>query len=237
MLRRILTAALLAGFAAGVFVSALQAVSIAPLILSAETLEASGAPAAAGETAAGDEARHHRGHHAGGHGEGWAPADGLERTVYTVLTNVLAGTGFALLLTACFALTGCVDWRRGVIWGLAGFAVFHLAPALGLPPELPGAAAAPLAERQIWWLATVAATAAGLALVAFGPGRAVKALGVVVILAPHAVGAPEAEAQMGSVPAALAARFVVGSLVTAGLFWVVLGGLSAFLFQRFAKPA
>jgi predicted cobalt transporter CbtA len=42
---------------------------------------------------------------------------------------------------------------------------------------------------------------------------------------------------MGSVPAVLAARFVVGSLVTAGLFWVVLGGLSAFLFQRFAKPA
>ena len=46
------------------------------------------------------------------------------------------------------------------MWGLAGFAVFTIAPGLGLPPELPGVPAAPLLSRQIWWVTAVLATAA-----------------------------------------------------------------------------
>jgi len=35
--------------------------------------------------------------------------------------------GYALLLVACFSLSGrAVDGRRGVLWGLAGFAAFSL---------------------------------------------------------------------------------------------------------------
>ena len=30
-----------------------------------------------------------------------------------------------------------LSWRQGLFWGFAGFAVFTLAPGLGLPPELP----------------------------------------------------------------------------------------------------
>ena len=30
---------------------------------------------------------------------------------------------------------GITDWRQGLFWGLAGFAVFTLAPGLGLPPS------------------------------------------------------------------------------------------------------
>ena len=54
-----------------------------------------------------------------------------------------------------------------MFWGFAGFAVFTLAPGLGLPPELPAMPAADLGDRQIWWTATVLATAVGLALIAF----------------------------------------------------------------------
>ncbi|MEE9139503.1 MAG: CbtA family protein [Alphaproteobacteria bacterium] len=227
MIRQVLTAAVLAGIAGGFLVSAFQSVRVIPLVLEAETFEAAGPATAAGHVGEGAE-----------HREGaWAPAEGLERTVYTVLTNVLTAIGFALVLAACFALERSVDWRRGVLWGLAGFAVFHLAPALGLPPELPGTSAAPLFERQAWWLATVAATAAGLALVVFAPRRAVKALGIVLIVAPHAVGAPEAQAPGGLVPAELAAEFAAASLVTAAAFWVALGGLTGFFFRRLAAGA
>ncbi len=48
----------------------------------------------------------------------------------------------------------------GLLWGLAGFVVFVLAPNFGLPPELPGMQAGDLMQRQIWWLATVVLTAA-----------------------------------------------------------------------------
>src|SRR3974390_3265881 len=47
---------------------------------------------------------------------------------------------------------GHLSWHEGLMWGLAGFAVFTLAPGLGLPPELPGVPAAPLLSRQLWWV-------------------------------------------------------------------------------------
>src|ERR1700745_2045609 len=61
---------------------------------------------------------------------------------------------------------GTVTWRTGLFWGLAGFATFTLAPGLGLPPELPGTEAAPLLQRQLWWVTTAAATGGGMALLA-----------------------------------------------------------------------
>src|SRR3546814_13405119 len=51
------------------------------------------------------------------------------------------------------ALTGTLTgrqtgWRQGLLCGLVGFAVFTLAPGLGLRPEIPGTEAAPLADRD-----------------------------------------------------------------------------------------
>ena len=60
-----------------------------------------------------------------------------------------------------------MTWRDGLLWGLAGFVVFTAAPGLGLPPELPGMPVAPLTARQTLWIATAAATAGGLCLLAF----------------------------------------------------------------------
>ena len=58
---------------------------------------------------------------------------------------MISGVAFALLLTAIYALLrpGQLhpDARTGAGWGLAGYAAFSPAPALGLPPELPGMAA------------------------------------------------------------------------------------------------
>ena len=70
--------------------------------------------------------------------------------------NVVSGIGFALLLVAASEFAGGIaNWRQGVLWGFAGFAVFTLAPGLGLPPELPAMPAADLFARQTWWVGTV----------------------------------------------------------------------------------
>ncbi|MFQ5954541.1 MAG: CbtA family protein, partial [Kiloniellales bacterium] len=113
-----------------------------------------------------------------------------------------------------------------------GFAAFALAPAFGLPPEPPGVAAAELSARQAWWLGTALATAGGLALMVFAGNTVAKVAGLVAIAAPHLISAPHL-AETGTLPAALAGRFVAASLVTSALFWVVLGGLSGWLYGRF----
>lgn len=228
MLKRILVTALAAGLAAGVFVSLVQMMGVRPLIIEAETYEAA---ALAEEVAAHGE----NGENGANEVPPWRPGGGSERTFYTVLANMLTGFGFALLLSAALALHGRpVDWRRGLVWGLAGFAVFGLAPALGLPPEPPGVEAAPLAERQLWWLGTAAATALGLGLIAFAPRRLLKAAGAIALILPHAVGAPGPEAHGGAVPQDLVQAFWVASLAATALFWLVLGGLAGFLYPRLA---
>ena len=214
MLKRIVLASLVAGLVGGIVISIVQEFTTTPLILHAEQFE--NAPAS-------------------GEPEAWAPADGIERTLYTSFGNIVAGIGFALMLVAGFALHGGeIDGRRGVLWGVAGFAVFALAPALGLPPEVPGAMAAELVPRQGWWLAAVAATALGLGLMVFARKSVWIVLGVIVLAAPHAIGAPQPVKLGGPVPPELAAHFVAASLVTAAVFWTMLGWLSGTLYRRFS---
>lgn len=217
LFRSIVFAAVLAGLLAGLFATLAQMARTVPLIQAAEILEHEAS------------AEHDHG--------GWAPADGLERTAFTTLANLVTATGFALLLVAAFALRARpVGWREGLFWGMAGFVVFSMAPFLGLPPELPGMAAAPLGARQAWWLATVVATAAGLALLAFRTTPLSAVAGLALLVAPHLVGAPEPaqEAHHAAVPENLARSFVVAVTVTSFLFWALLGVLSAFFFERFA---
>lgn len=223
ILRRILTAGLFAGFIAGTAVTVVQMLQLTPLILAAEVFEeAAPAPAHVHDGATAGE------QHPDGAPEAWTPADGLERSAFTWLANILTGVGFGLILAAAMAVAGRpADARRGLLWGLAGYGAFAVAPALGLPPELPGMMAADLAARQVWWIMTVGATVAGLSLIVFAPSGPYKRLpqiaGLALILLPHLLGAPHLATEAGAVPAELAARFVVASLAAAALFWAVLG--------------
>jgi len=236
MLRQLVQTGLFAGFLTALIYSVVQAVTVTPLILEAEVYEvqtdghgqSSGHVHEGGGAAAHDDATA---------AEPWAPEDGIERYGATFFANIVTAVGFAFVLGAAFLLRGReVDARAGLFWGLSGFAAFVLAPSLGLPPEVPGADAGPLEDRQLWFAGTVAATAIGLGLIAFQRPLWLKGIAVLIILVPHLIGAPlpDPSAEAGPVPQELAARYVVWSLVTALFFWAVLGSLCGYLFQRFA---
>jgi len=232
MLSRILRASLWAGLAAGVVAWGLHLAMAVPLILRAETYEAAAQPAAP-TAAAGEPAGHGDGHDHDR--DRWAPADGVERALYTLAADLVTAVGFALLLLAAVAASGRrVDAREGLVWGLAGFAAFSLAPSVGLPPELPGMAAAELAARQVWWAMTAVATAGGLAVAAFAPAFGWRALGIVLVALPHVWGAPMGHAEGAAVPAELAAEFVAATLAASAIFWLVLGGLAGHFWRRSA---
>ncbi len=227
MFRSILITGIVAGICAGLLVSVVQMVKVIPLIAAAESYEQLAAAKAAevGKTTSLVKAQNV--------GKAWQPADGLERKVYSFTANVLIGVGFGLLMVAGFVFSRReVDLSKGLLWGLGGFFVFNLAPALGLAPELPGMNAAELGARQMWWLSTVLASAGGLGLIAFTrPGWA-KALGAAIIIAPHIFGAPHAPHGASLVPAELAAQFVMASLMTSILFWIVLGASAGYLYRK-----
>ena len=227
LFQRIFFAAVLAGLAAGLAMSALQQWKVTPLIVEAELYEAA-APAAEHTHAEGTPAHEHD-------PEAWAPQDGAERIFYTVLANVLGCIGFALLLAAASVLSGLpITAANGVIWGIGGFVAFQLAPAMGLPPELPGMPAADLGARQLWWWGT--ALAAGAGLLALARLRNWLGIGIaaLLLLAPHVLGAPQPAGEDTSVvPAHLATAFAAAALATGALFWLTVGPLLGWLSERF----
>lgn len=230
--RNIVFVAALVGLAAGLMLTALQQFGTEPLIVKAEVIEK--ANAATAEAMPHAHAAGVADHHHGG-GEAWEPADGVERFSWTVVANIVSGVGFALLLVAASELKGGLSsWREGLLWGLAGFAVFTLAPSVGLPPAAPGVEGAPLVDRQIWWVATVAATAVGLALIAYGKSPLAALAAVVLIAAPHVVGAPMA-AEPPAIPHDLEHNFVVAVIVTGFVFWATIGALAGVIRPRFAN--
>jgi cobalt transporter subunit CbtA len=230
LFQRIFFAALLSGLVAGIGMSALQQWRVAPLILQAEVYE-NAAPAEHADAAASTEHDHDE--------EAWAPQDGAERIFYTVLADLLAAIGFALILAALSVLTGIeISAANGVLWGLAGFTVFQLAPAFGLPPELPGMPAADLVARQIWWWGCALATATAIfGVVRFRSWPAVT-IGMVLILLPHLIGAPQLAGEHDSgVPAYLATAFAASTLFTGAAFWLALGPLLGWVNERLARRA
>ncbi len=240
--RSIVFSSVVAGFVVGAMVTVIQQFGTVPLILKAEVFEKAARPhrseaaaAATQETvAAHDHAEHE---HAA---ETWEPRDGLERNAYTAAANVLTAIGFALLLAAFFALRSGnagsrVSWHEGLMWGLAGFSVFAIAPGLGLPPELPGVPAAPLLSRQIWWVVAAVATAGGLGLIFFRRSVPASIAGLILIMLPHLIGAPELEHVETNVPTSLSHQFVVAVTLTNLIFWSMLGGLTGVAFAHFDR--
>ncbi len=226
--RNIVVVAALAGAIAGLGMTVAQQISTVPLILKAEVYEGA-APAHDHGNAAMAQAGAHE--HAEG---GWSPADGVERTFFSALANIVTGIGFALLLVAASELFGGIkDWRQGQFWGLAGFTVFTLAPGLGLPPELPAMPAAELGPRQLWWIGTAISTALALGLLVYGRSAVAAVAAIVLLVMPHLIGAPQPVSYELPIPEGLHHSFVVAVVLTTLLFWMLLGGLTGLFRGRF----
>lgn len=254
MLKHMLTGALFAGVLAGLLAALLQYFLVQPLIVLSERYESgelvhfagvAGAEAAhdhdhdhdaaepaasegaapAADTAAAPAAEAHDHHHDDG-----KETPPLTRNLLTVGFLALVYVGYGLILTAGFALAAQfgieITARQGLLWGLAGFAAFQLAPAIGLAPELPGTPAADLTARQIWWVGTAIATAGGLALIGYGRSLVPILAGVVLLALPHVIGAPELDNYGGVVPPELSAAFAARALAVGLIAWAVLGWLA-----------
>jgi len=215
VLRRLLVVALITGGASGLLLGIAQVAFITPLILEAEAHEHR------------DPNQHEAAHHA------WEPKEGVERNAYTVLFTTLAALAFALILNAGMLLRNGTGVRQGLFWGSAGFVVFSLAPALGLPPELPGMQAADLVARQSWWTGTVLATATGLACITFSKRPWLRTLGVAVLIVPQVIAPSPGLVPANAALADLEHAFIATSLSIMLGFWLVVGAFSGFLHGRY----
>jgi cobalt transporter subunit CbtA len=237
MIGKIVLAALVVGLLAGLALAGIQHVRISPLIAQGEVYEMAAqatAPAAPGEKPkcvenmpgmkmCSDEGTFE-----------WQPADGLERTLFTTAASLLAGGGFAVLLSGISLLLGVpITRQNGLIWGLCGFLCVAVAPSVGLPPEVPGMPIADLTARQIWWVGTIAATAVALYFFVLRSEIWAKFAGVILVAAPHIIGAPLAPDTPTTVPPGLAAEFATNSIAAAAVFWCLIGLFLGMAFDRF----
>ena len=219
VVKNIITTAALTGLLAGILLTVIQQMDVIPTILEAETYEQS-AEAMPSDILV--EASHAHTEEQ----EEWQPEDGIERTLLTGFSNICLAFSFAMLLGVAMHLYGkSSNWRSGLLWGLAGYVVFVVAPILGLPPELPGTEAAALHDRQIWWLMTVLATTTGLSLLVFMNNGLLKLLGGAILIVPHLIGAPQPEVHSSLAPSDLIHSFIYATVIANAVFWLSLGGL------------
>ena len=245
MLKRILGCALLAGVIAGGASAVLQQWLVIPVLLEAELYESGEAvhfgaapettgltehePGVAATTSA-TETEAHSHLAAGGPNPG--------RVFTTVIATIGFNVGLAAFLVALFYLRDARPTiREGIVWGLYGFAVQVIAPSLGLPPELPGVAAADLTTRQIWWVATIISSGLGIWLIAFGRQAWTTPLAILLLLAPHVIGAPHPDKYAGTAPPEIALLWVGRTIGIAFISWVLLGAVAAAVWSRFNRAA
>lgn len=252
MFTRLFVGALLAGLCAGALAALIQLTFVVPLIVEAELYE-TGALTHFGAAATQD----HRDPAAAPAADPEVPAPAAEadhptpaatepgqslfgRSLGTVAMFLVTYTGFALLLVAGFALVERIGPERaghqitartGAIWGIFGFLAVQLAPAFGLPPELPGGQGAALEARQLWWAACVLATAGGLGLLAFGRNALALGTGALLLAAPHLLGAPTA-AFAGVAPPELSAHFTARVLGAGAVCWALLGTIAGAVWAK-----
>jgi len=235
MIVRLLLAALAAGLIAGMAMTPAQYVKTIPLIMQAEAYENGDVGHDHGDADVAAQPAHD-------HGEDDSML-GFGRLGDTILANLVAGAGFALMLAAAALLTG-IEFpagreavMRGLLLGAGAWFCVQLAPALSLPPAVPGFPYADLGDRQGWWVMTVFASAFGLWCVAMRPEWLVKALGFAVIVAPHLWGSPVPEDLSSEVPAYIASAYAAASLATTLFFWLLLGGLLGHFLSRVPRDA
>jgi cobalt transporter subunit CbtA len=230
--RRIIYTALLVGLLSGLIMSVIQITTVNPIIFAAESYESERAIAVEHE---------HGGHN---HSSTWAPEEGAERTSYTIFANVSAGIGFAAILLALMSqlqLSGITQLSvpKGILWGVAGFVAVFVAPAIGLPPEIPGIEAAAIEQRQLWWTLAVIAVAVGLLILSFAPLK-YKVLGLISLVIPYIVTIPHHQGPAFAHPdpsvvealTRLHEQFLINSAISNLVFWLALGVIAAWALNR-----
>ena len=224
MLKRVLLAAILCGLAASLLMSGAQHLRVVPLIAEAESFEGGGHSHDHGHShdqTAAPETGHSHDH---GAADNQATSPDLKRIGLTVTANAATGISFALILTAAALLLRLpITRENGLIWGFLGFTAFNLAPAIGLPPELPGMPAADVFERQSWWWQTVIATGGAFLLMAKVKNLAATVAGVALIALPHLIGAPSPVTHESALPPHLASAYAANALASSLLLWVLIG--------------
>lgn len=261
LFRRLIWCALAAALLVGSLQFAVQRWQAVPIVLAAEVYEDQKAAPVPGHA---NEQGHERlpeqapgqGHDHGAataehhHGEAaWAPADGVERSLWTWVANVLHAFSMALLL---FAVMGAWAWKRGVAGGTArlalavaaaGWLSLHLWPSLGLPAEVPGTDAAALGARQAWWVLAAASAATACGLVAFSAARWRWFAAAALLALPFVVGAPHVGDPLAGFGGEAHARleqlgrdFVWATTWVSLSFWVSLGVVGGVVFARWLQP-
>jgi cobalt transporter subunit CbtA len=229
MTSRFLLAAIAAGIIAGIYMLPLQYIKLIPIILQAEEFEGGHThePSPVVDHVHENVATHNQNYEVVNASVGQEiPEQSLDLTRIwnTILANSVTGAGYGLLLLCVSTLSGiAVSSRNGLIFGALGFLSVQLLPALGLPPELPGFPHVDLAARQVWWVATVAASIIGFALIFNTKSTFVRLIGLGLLIIPHFYGAPQPVDMSSEVPAYLASQFAVATLATTLFFWLVLG--------------
>ena len=162
----------------------------------------------------------------------WPPAAGWERLLFEMLENLfwsmLRGAGLCALMLVHLRRSGRLPGAGvGLGWGLAAFAALVAAPALELPPHLPGVInEAALSTRQAYGWIAAGNTAAGLALLALGRGWLQRGLGVALLAVPHVLGFEQVAIEpLLAFPPLLMARYASTLLIVQGMHWALLGAL------------
>ncbi|MBW0158022.1 CbtA family protein [Sedimentimonas flavescens] len=238
MFQRMLTGALFAGCAAGLIAALLHFAFVQEVILLGEGYETGELTHFSGSALEAPADHAHEAGAADDHVQGAEAADpsALTRNGLTVLFTILIYVSYAGLLVAGFGLAETLGKRvgavEGLLWGIAGFVSFQLAPALGLPPELPGTVAADLGDRQVWWWGAVALTGTALALLAYGHHAWKYPLAVGMLALPHIIGAPTIDEYYGVAPPEVGAMFSARVLGVGLAVWAVLGWVAGQLWER-----
>tara|TARA_R110002072_G_scaffold12511_9_gene53933 strand:+ start:2564 stop:3250 length:687 start_codon:yes stop_codon:yes gene_type:complete len=221
MFQKFLITSLFAGAAAGLIAGILQLIFVQPVLLHAELYE-SGLLVHFGAEAV------------SAHPD--LPGFDVVRDVMSVVFTMLTYTGYTLILVALMSIAeergAQIDGRTGILWGIAGFVTVHFAPGLTLAPEVPGAAAADVGARQVWWWSTVVAAGIAMWLLAFGRNWTMWGVAVILLAAPHLIGAPEPDIFTGPVPTEIGALFAARAFGVGLVAWVLVGSFAGYFWQR-----
>lgn len=220
MFTRIFTSALFAGAAAGLIAGLLQLFFVQPVLLHAELYESGQLVHFGGSAVSAIQE---------------VPGFDFTRDGLSIVFTIAVYIAFALLLVTAMAFAAerghALSARKGLLWGAAGFVAVVMAPGFSLAPEVPGVAAAELADRQIWWFATVISGVVAMWMLAFGRHWAAWGAAIVLLLAPHVIGAPEPAEFAGLAPTEIGALFAARAFGVSFAAWVLLGLFAAHFWQ------